>query len=290
MTALPPITDFTDASTTEGEFKTALSNMHLFLSGVLGTAGTQAAAQAAMGAILGAGRLAKTAGYTVVAADRGKVIDCTSGSFTVSLSDAGSLGDGFAVAIANTGAGTITIDPFSSQLVDGSATKSLSPNQMAVAAVVNGKWLTVGGVTLPAASTSQAGIVQLVDSVGSTSTTTAATPNSVKTAYDTAQSKSAIGHGHSGGYWSSVWTGDSSAAINLAASWGNGLYLVQFGYTGGPSTVKFAVWSDGDQFLDYNYNSGSPATDGTRVLRYYSVSALNNVNYRIRQIWKWVTT
>jgi len=36
------------------------------------------------------------------------------------------------------------------------------------------------------ATTSQAGIVALTDSVGSTSTSTAATPNSVKTAYDTA--------------------------------------------------------------------------------------------------------
>jgi hypothetical protein len=41
-------------------------------------------------------------------------------------------------------------------------------------------------ITIPVGSTSQQGIVQLTDSTSSTSTTTAATPNSVKTAYDLA--------------------------------------------------------------------------------------------------------
>lgn len=49
---------------------------------------------------------------------------------------------------------------------------------------------TVTGMitTLPSGSTTQKGIVQLTDSISSTSTTTAATPNSVKTAYDLANS------------------------------------------------------------------------------------------------------
>lgn len=42
---------------------------------------------------------------------------------------------------------------------------------------------------IPSASTSQKGIVQLTDSISSTSTTTAATPKSVKTTYDLANSK-----------------------------------------------------------------------------------------------------
>jgi len=44
----------------------------------------------------------------------------------------------------------------------------------------------LNNVTLPAGSTSVAGILQLTNSTSSTSTTTAATPNSVKTAYDLA--------------------------------------------------------------------------------------------------------
>lgn len=49
---------------------------------------------------------------------------------------------------------------------------------------VNG--VDAGSVSLPSGSTSGAGIVQLTDSTSSISTTTAATPNSVKSAYDLA--------------------------------------------------------------------------------------------------------
>lgn len=182
MPAIPSIASFTGASVTEGEFKTALSNLQLFLTGLLGTDGTQAGAQAAMGAILGAGSTTKTASYTVDFTDRGKVIACD-GSFTVTMPDASAVGSGFAVAIANYGGGTITVDPFSAQTIDGAGTKTLSANTMMVACAVAGEWLSVGGVD--AASTSKAGIVQLVDSVTSTSQTLAPTANAVRFAHDT---------------------------------------------------------------------------------------------------------
>ena len=183
MPAIPSIASFTGASVTEGDFKTALSNLHLFLTGLLGTDGTQAAAQAAMGVILGAGSTTKTASYTVDFTDRGKVIACD-GSFTVTLPDAGVVGSGFAVAIANYGGGTITVDPFSAQTIDGAGTKTLSANTMMVACAVAGEWLSVGGVD--AASTSKAGIVQLVDSTASPSQTLAPTANAVKYAFNNA--------------------------------------------------------------------------------------------------------
>lgn len=195
MPAIPSIASFTGASVTEGEFKTALANLHLFLSDLLGTDGTQAGAQAALGAILGAGAATKTAAYTVDSTDRGKVIAC-SGTFTVTLPDAAAVGSGFAVAIGNYGDGTVTVDPFSTQTIDGAATKTLAANTMLVACAVNGEWLTVGGVTLPTASTSTAGIVQLSTSVSSTDTTQAATPSAVKSAYDLAASKAAASHTH----------------------------------------------------------------------------------------------
>ena len=195
MPAIPSIASFTGASVTEGDFKTALSNLHLFLTGLLGTDGTQAGAQAAMGAILGAGAETKTAAYTVTSADRGKVIAC-SGTFTVSLPDASAVGSGFAVAVANYGTGTITVDPFSAQTIDGATTKTLAANTMLVACAVSGEWLTVGGMTLPTASTSAAGVVQLSTSVSSASTTLAATPSAVKAAYDLAAGKADASHTH----------------------------------------------------------------------------------------------
>jgi len=196
MPAIPSIASFTGPSVTEGEFKTALSNLHLFLTGLLGTDGTQAGAQAAMGALLGAGSATKTAAYTVTSTDRGKVIAC-SGTFTVTLPDASAVGSGFAFAVANYGTGTVTVDPFSTQTIDGATTKTLGANTMLVACAVAGEWLTVGGMTLPTASTSAAGIVQLSTSVSSTSTTQAATPSAVKEAYDLAAGKAAASHTHS---------------------------------------------------------------------------------------------
>lgn len=196
MPAIPSIASFTGPSVTEGEFKTALSNLHLFLTGLLGTDGTQYGAQSAMGAILGAGSLAKSAAYTVDFTDRGKVIAC-SGTFTVTLLDAAAVANGFAVAVANYGTGTVTVDPFSTQTIDGATTKTLGANTMLVACAISGKWLTVGGMTLPTASTSVAGIVQLSTSVSSTSTTQAATASAVKDAYDLAAGKASASHTHS---------------------------------------------------------------------------------------------
>lgn len=67
----------------------------------------------------------KTAAYTVVAGDLGKVINCTSGTFTVSLDSAGTLKSGFNCWIWNTSTtatDAITIDPNASETIDGVAT------------------------------------------------------------------------------------------------------------------------------------------------------------------------
>jgi hypothetical protein len=63
--------------------------------------------------------------YTVTAADLGKIINCTSGTFTVSLTAAATLGSGFTCTIWNTSAtvaDAITIDPNAAETIDGVAT------------------------------------------------------------------------------------------------------------------------------------------------------------------------
>jgi hypothetical protein len=67
----------------------------------------------------------KTAAYTVVAGDLGKIINCTSGAFTVSLTAAATLGAGFTCTIwntSNTATDAITIDPNLAETIDGIAT------------------------------------------------------------------------------------------------------------------------------------------------------------------------
>jgi hypothetical protein len=71
----------------------------------------------------------KTGAYTVVAGDNGSVINCTSGTFTVSLTAAATLASGFNVQIINTGTGVITIDPNASETLDNNTTWQLSKGQ-----------------------------------------------------------------------------------------------------------------------------------------------------------------
>jgi len=60
------------------------------------------------------------------------------------------------------------------------------------APITNSGTSTAANLSVSAGTTSDAGILQLTDSVSSTSTTTAATPNSVKSAYDFANVKNTI--------------------------------------------------------------------------------------------------
>jgi hypothetical protein len=65
---------------------------------------------------------------TVISSDKGKLIDC-SGTFTLSLTAAATLGDGFYFYIKNSGTGVVTIDPNGSETIDGAATIKVYPGE-----------------------------------------------------------------------------------------------------------------------------------------------------------------
>jgi len=67
----------------------------------------------------------QTAAYTVVSGDLGKIVNCTAGTFTVSLTAAATLGSGFNCWVWNTGTGVITIDPNGAETIDGVVTITL---------------------------------------------------------------------------------------------------------------------------------------------------------------------
>lgn len=77
-----------------------------------------------------AGQTDITAAYTVVAGDKDKVIRATSGTWTLSLSAASALGSDFRFSLLNVGSGTITIDPYIAETIDGIATTTVPPNSM----------------------------------------------------------------------------------------------------------------------------------------------------------------
>lgn len=143
MPTLPASTDFTGSGITEAEFKTAMTNLRGFLADLLGTAGTTAAAQATLKALLGAGVDAKSGAYTVVTADRGKLINAT-GTWTLALPAAATAGAGFAFALRNSGAGVITVDPSATELIDGALTLDIAAGSSALVVCTGTAWLTVG--------------------------------------------------------------------------------------------------------------------------------------------------
>lgn len=122
MPALPASSSFTGGSVTEGQFKTALTALRDYLSALLGADGTVATALATLGVPLNA-VTNKTAAYTVVTSDRGKLITTSgAGGWTLSLPAAATAGAGFSVSLWNGSSGTITIDPSAAELVNGAAT------------------------------------------------------------------------------------------------------------------------------------------------------------------------
>lgn len=144
MTALPASIDFTDSSVTEANFKTAITNQRDFLAGLLGTDGNVATALGTLGAAM-ADTVAKSANYTVIDSDRGKIILCT-GTFTLTLTAAATLADGFNFSVINIGSGVITIDPNGSEQIDGASTKTLEANGWAIVACNGTAFYTLGAV------------------------------------------------------------------------------------------------------------------------------------------------
>ena len=142
MPALPPSSDFTGAAVTEGQFKTALTSLRGFLADLLGTTGTQAAALAALGALSGS-QTSKSSNYTVVAADRGKVIECTA-TLTLSLTAAATLGGAFPFLVMNSGSGTVTIDPSGSETIDDKTTISVAAGKSVLVVCNGAEFYTVG--------------------------------------------------------------------------------------------------------------------------------------------------
>lgn len=79
---------------------------------------------------------ARSSNTILAAADHGKTINCTS-SFTQTLTAVATLGDGWWVYVKNSGTGVITLDPNSTETIDGATTVALYPG--------DGCWLICNG-------------------------------------------------------------------------------------------------------------------------------------------------
>lgn len=193
----------------------------------------------------------KTGAYTVVAGDRMKLIRA-SGTWTLSLTAASTIGDGFICFVRNYGSGTITIDPNSSETINGAATIALLPEQSGILVCSGSAWSFVGHLTA------------LPD--GTTATTQSTSDNSTKlatTAYaDAAAPSSAtvtlFSAGTGGGGWSA---GNDSSSGD-----------VSHGLSGTPDTVV--------AYLECT-TAESPYSVGDRVYLGSVTDYTTTINYSI---------
>lgn len=145
MSLLPSSSSATSPTATEGDVKSFLSGLRLFISDFLGTdSANKSAALALLGSSLN-GTLVKTTNYTIVSADRGKVIRCT-GNITINVAPSADLGDGFVFAVWNTGTGIVTIDPNLSETIDGGVTKQILKDKFALVYCDGSRFATVGSI------------------------------------------------------------------------------------------------------------------------------------------------
>jgi len=86
----------------------------------------------------------KSAGYTALSGDRGKLIDFTSGA-TLAFTAAATLGDGWFCAVRNGHASaTVTLDPNAAELIDGQATIALDPGEACLVVCDGSGFKTIG--------------------------------------------------------------------------------------------------------------------------------------------------
>ena len=75
-------------------------------------------------------RLVRTSHIKLTAAEFGRFIEITSGSFTQTFEAAATLGDGWFCYLHNSGAGDITLDPYGSETLDGLTSFLMYPGEM----------------------------------------------------------------------------------------------------------------------------------------------------------------
>jgi len=147
MPALPAVSDFTGADRTNAQMKITHAALHAYLVGLLGSDGAPPTALANLGALGVPGVTVRTAATTLLAADRGRLIQATSGTWALTLPAAATAGAGWAVLVVNSGTGVVTLTRAGSDLIDGAATVALAAGMAVLVLGTGTAWvtLTLGG-------------------------------------------------------------------------------------------------------------------------------------------------
>ena len=140
MPALPAESDFTGAARTNAEMKVTHAALRAYLAGLLGADGAASTALAALGALVQSGNRVRTSATTVLLEDRGKVITAESGTWALTLPSLAATGPNWTILARNVGAGTITITPDGSDLIDTASSATLPPGAAILLSSSAARW------------------------------------------------------------------------------------------------------------------------------------------------------
>lgn len=85
------------------------------------------------------------ASYSVVLSDRARSIVFTgTGAASCSLLQSSMAGNGFLIGLVNQGTGSVTVDPYSGELVDEQLVKEIAPGESAFIVCNGSNWFTIG--------------------------------------------------------------------------------------------------------------------------------------------------
>jgi len=182
----------------------------------------------------------KTAAYTIVSGDVGKLISFSGGSYTASLTAAATLGNGFYVYIENNAANNqnthvVTIDPDASETIDGRSTMPLRQGQRILIVCDGSNWKTVADFNraiatnaridffnLPQATGAESVAIGLGSVASNTNTTAiglgAEATGSYATSFGTSTEATAFGSVASG--YNAVSAGSQSIALGVSRASG----------------------------------------------------------------------
>ena len=82
--------------------------------------------------------------YTLQAVDRAHALDAVAGGLVLTLPLAGTLQAGFYVMLRNSSAGSLSLVPSGGEQVDGSSSKTVSPQESLILVSTGSGWITVG--------------------------------------------------------------------------------------------------------------------------------------------------
>jgi hypothetical protein len=230
--------------------------------------GASSALARAFGGI-GKESLAKSGAYTVVAADRSKLINC-SATLTLTLTAAATLGDGFEFEVVNSSAsGAVTIDPNGAETIDGVTTVVLAAGEACLVRGNGTAWQTVArparigliqgkvALTIPASAwrpTPSTGCAALADETLATN----GVPNAYL-AFDSAVEERAY------------------CQLRMPKSWNGGTISFAYTWMHPATTTNFGV-AFGLKGLSRTDNEALDAAFGTEVVQTDTGGTTNN-NY-----------